>query len=344
MTQQQAPPKRTPVTTWLALGLAGVLTTSAALAQEGRGVGDLGDVVEVTVVNIDVVARTRSGEPVTDLQLADFRVFDNDQKVDVTYFSKGQRARPGVAEQLSLIFFIDNLHLSAASRDHALPAIRQFAESQLRAGDTYAMVVTFDGQLRLLHDLTPNYLQLVQGLNQVEVREDVSSLARNLKRRSQESFVRLLDDLGGDQFDSGRGLASLETTFSELVGYAEVLQEDAVETADALEAMMDSLALVPGRKALFLVSDGFAMRPFDRLATNLQRRILGVRVTQGGDLMARSPTDGPSGFDDDANIITASSNAASYAKLSTVGFLESLARLDTLPHRLHLQPSAASTV
>ena len=120
--------------------------------------------------------------------------------------------------------------------------------------------------------------------------------------------------MGGDQFDSGRGLASLETTFSELVGYAEVLQEDAVETADALEAMMDSLALVPGRKALFLVSDGFAMRPFDRLATNLQRRILGVRVTQGGELMARSPTDGPSGFDDDANIITASSNAASFAK------------------------------
>ena len=208
--------------TVLALGTPPGPATSAEAGQEaplGRGLGELSDVVEVTVVNVDVVATDRSGRPADDLSRQNFRVFDNGAPVELSYFSRGGAgdADPElVHEPLSITFFFDNTHLSVASRSAVMDQIKDFARGQLEAGDrdvpVFAMVVAFDGELRLLQDLTTDYIALAQGLNRAEAAHQVFTEAQGLKRRSQESFLQLMDQLNARRQESAGSIGALRAT------------------------------------------------------------------------------------------------------------------------------------
>ena len=306
-------------------------------APVGRGVGDLSDVVEVTVVNVDIVATDRDGRPAHDLTRQNFRVFDNDKPVEIDYFGRGGAGGDPAAaellrEPLSIAFFFDNTHLSVASRAAVLDQIKAFARGQLEAGGdgapVYAMVVAFDGELRLLQDLTTDYFALAQGLNRAEAAHQVFTEAQNLKRRSQESFLQLMEQLNSDPRRSAGSIGALRATLSEMLAYARVLQEDSARTAGAIEDIVDSLALVPGRKAFFLISDGFAARPFDRLLQNVQKRVAGRREQTGIELMESRSVDAPEGFDAPNNLYTRNSNIQGTAALTTTSFQQRLSDFD----------------
>ncbi len=314
---------------------------TAAARQEapvpvGRGVGDLSDIVEVTVVNVDVIATDRNGRPADDLGRQNFRVFDDGEPVQLSYFSRGGLAGDGgpdlVREPLSIAFFFDNAHLSIASRSAVIDRIKNFARGQMESGSrevpVHAMVVAFDGELRLLQDLTTDYLALAQGLNRAEAAREVSSEARNLKRRSQESFLQLMAQLDSDPRRSGASIGAMRATLAEMLAYARVLHEDSSRTADAIEDTVDALALVPGRKALFLISDGFPARPFDRLLQNVQKRIAGRREQTGVEMMQSMSVDTPEGFDAPNNLYTRNSNIRGTAALTTNSFQQHLSDFD----------------
>lgn len=324
----------------LALGAPPQPVAAAEAAQDapvGRGVGDLADVVEVTVVNVDVVATDRNGRPARDLTRQNFRVFDNDEPVDIEYFGRaggsGDAAGAGLLrEPLSIAFFFDNTHLSVASRSAVLEQIKEFARGQLEAGDegapVHAMVVAFDGELRLLMDLTTDYFALAQGLNRAEAAHQVYTEASNLKRRSQESFLQLMDQLNSNPRRSAGSIGALRTTLAEMLAYARVLHEDSARTADAIEEVAEGLALVPGRKAFFLISDGFASRPFDRLLQHVQKRVAGRREETGVDMMQTRLIDTPEGFDAPNNLYTRYSNIQGTAALTTTSFQQRLSNFD----------------
>ncbi len=303
----------------------------------GRGVGDLSDIVEVTVVNVDILATDRNGQPARDLTQQNFRVFDNDKPVEISYFSRGGGNGDGPAagplqEPLSIAFFFDNTHLSVASRSAVLDQIKDFARGQLEAADqaapVHAMVVAFDGELRMLQDLTTDHLALAQGLNRVEAAPLVSTEARNLKRRSQESFLQLMDQLNADPRRSAGSIGALRATLAEMIAYARVLYEDSTRTADAIETVVEALALVPGRKAFFLISDGFPARPFDRLLQHVQKRVAGRREETGVELMENRAVDAPEGFDAPNNLYTRNSNIQGTAALTTTYFQQRLSQFD----------------
>ena len=302
----------------------------------GRGVGELSDIVEVTVVNVDVVATDRSGRPADDLSRQNFRVFDDGEQVELSYFSRGGGAGgadPGLLrEPLSIAFFFDNTHLTVASRSAVMDQIKDFARGQLEAGDrdvpVYAMVVAFDGELRLLQDLTTDYIAIAQGLNRAEAAHQVFTEAQGLKRRSQESFLQLMDQLNGRRQQSAGSIGAMRATLAELLAYARVVHQDSARTADAIEEVVDSLALVPGRKAFFLISDGFAARPFDRLLQNVQKRVAGRREETGIELMENREVDAPEGFDAPNNLYTRNSNIQGTAALTATSFQQDLSNFD----------------
>ncbi len=301
----------------------------------GRGVGDLSDVVEIAVVNVDVIAVDRKGRPARDLTRQNFRVFDNDRPVDIEYFNSAGGNDPAagaLSEALSIVFFFDNTHLSAVSRAAVLDQIKDFARDQLEAGDeaapVHAMVVAFDGQLRMLQDLTADHLAVAQGLNRVEAAQQIYTEARNLKRRSQESFLQLMDQLNSDPRRSAGSIGALRATLAEMLAYARVLHEDSERTAGAIEAIVEALALVPGRKAFFLISDGFPARPFDRLLQHVQKRVAGRREETGVELMQNRAVDAPEGFDAPNNLYTRNSNIQGTAALTTTSFQHRLSRFD----------------
>jgi VWFA-related protein len=303
----------------------------------GRGVGDLSDVVEVTVVNVDIVATDRNGRPARDLTQQNFRVFDNDNPVEIDYFSRGGGSGDGapagpLQEPLSIAFFFDNTHLSVASRSAVLDQIKDFARGQLEAADqaapVHAMVVSYDGELRMLQDLTTDHLALAQGLNRVEAAHQIHTEAQSLKRRSQESFLQLMDQLNSDPRRSAGSIGALRATLAEMVAYARVLHEDSASTASAIEDVVEALALVPGRKAFFLISDGFPARPFDRLLQHVQKRVAGRREETGVELMQHRAVDAPEGFDAPNNLYTRNSNIQGTAALTTTSFQQRLSQFD----------------
>ncbi|MYA07568.1 MAG: VWA domain-containing protein [Holophagales bacterium] len=323
----------------LALGTPPAPATVAEAGQEaplGRGVGELSDVVEVTVVNVDVVATDRNGRPADELSRQNFRVFDNGAPVELSYFSRGGGAGDAdpdlLHEPLSIAFFFDNTHLSVASRSAVMDQIKDFARGQLEAGDrsvpVYAMVVAFDGELRLLQDLTTDYIALAQGLNRAEAAHQVFTEAQGLKRRSQESFLQLMEQLNARRQQSAGSIGALRATLSELLAYARVVHQDSARTADAIEDVVESLALVPGRKAFFLISDGFAARPFDRLLQNVQKRVAGRREETGIELMQNREVDAPEGFDAPNNLYTRNSNIQGTAALTATSFQQHLSAFD----------------
>ncbi len=302
----------------------------------GRGVGDLTDVVEVTVVNVDLVATNRNGEPAEGLGRDNFRVFDNGDQVPISFFGHGgglDAAGPEpVREPLSIAFLFDNTHLTASSRSAVLDHIKEFGRNQLEAGSAdapvYAMVAAFDGELRLLQDLTSDPVALAQGLNRAEAAREVLTEAAKLKRRSQESFLQLMRQLDANPRQSAGSIGALRATLSEMLAYARVVHDDTARTADAIEDTVSSLALVPGRKALFLISDGFASRPFDRLLQHVQKRIAGRREASGAELMESLSVDSPEGFDAPNNLYTRNSNIQGTAALTTTSFQQRLADFD----------------
>src|SRR5438270_10748277 len=60
------------------IGFSMGFTAAASLAQE------VAESIEVRVVNVDVVVRDRAGKPVTGLTKADFEIFENGQKREIT--------------------------------------------------------------------------------------------------------------------------------------------------------------------------------------------------------------------------------------------------------------------
>ncbi len=330
----------TTIASLLALGVQAEATQETRI---GRGLAAPQDIVEVTVVNVDVVATDRRGQPVRDLTKENFRIYDDDERVEISYFGHGDSDASGrdgnlselLEEPLTIAFFFDNTHLTAKSRAAVLEQIKGFARGQLETGGSgppvHGMVVVFDGELRLLQDLTTDYPALAQGINRVESTRQITTEAQGLKRRSQESFLQLMEQLNSRPGGSAGSIGALRATLAELLAYARVVHQDSERTADAIEDVVESLALVPGRKAFFLISDGFAARPFDRLLQNVQKRIAGRREETGVELMEGRSSEGPDGYDAPNNLFTHNSNIQGTAALTTGSFQQRLAEFDLSP-------------
>src|SRR5437764_14483963 len=62
----------------IVIAAAIVLSAAVSLAQTAA------ESIEVRVVNVDVIVRNRAGKPVTGLTKADFEIFENGQKREIT--------------------------------------------------------------------------------------------------------------------------------------------------------------------------------------------------------------------------------------------------------------------
>lgn len=134
-----------------------------------------GEVVEVSIVDVDVYVTDKNGNRVTGLKKGDFAVFEDGKLVDVSNFAELSRsalptreapatappvggtadadAKAPVADperRLSLVVFLDNLHLRPEHRTRAVEQIRKFLFQNVRAGDR-VMLVTYDINLRTRH-------------------------------------------------------------------------------------------------------------------------------------------------------------------------------------------------
>ncbi|MDA8017341.1 MAG: VWA domain-containing protein [Thermoanaerobaculia bacterium] len=234
--------------------------TGTAAADEG-----FSEVVQVSVVNVEVYVTDKDGNPVTGLTKDDFEIYEEGDLQPITNFFAVEKGRPssameGVApldeqnrdrpglERLSLppeqrlhvIIYVDNFNLRPASRNRTLRRVSAFLRSMVRPGDQ-VMVVSHDRSLHLRQPFTSDMNLVSTAL------EELQKLSGIMVDRDAERIraIREIED-ATDQFRA----------MSEARAYAESVYTEMDFVLRALREQVDLLAGLEGRKAVIYVSDG----------------------------------------------------------------------------------------
>jgi VWFA-related protein len=112
----------------------------------------------IDIVSLNVTVADRSGRYVTELEEADFTIFENGVRQEITVFSRRQ-------SPIAVSLLLD----SSASMEYKLPVLQRAATQfvqRLRAEDL-AAVIDFDGQLSVRQDFTGNKSDLSRGILQM---------------------------------------------------------------------------------------------------------------------------------------------------------------------------------
>jgi VWFA-related protein len=232
------------------------------------------DTVDVRVVNVDVYVTDKKGEPVTGLTRDDFELLEDRKPVPITNFYvveegrprgdaagapqiadlpvpppavPGTIAAPAVPEEqrLHLIVYVDNFNIRPANRNRVLREIGFFLSAHVDREDR-VMLVSYDRSLNVRRPFTSDP-RLVSGALEELERLTGHAVSRDDERRRA---LEQVDEAG-----------SVGQAVSYARMHAESMENDLRFTVGALKEMIDTLAGLPGRKAILYVSDGLPMVP-----------------------------------------------------------------------------------
>lgn len=229
------------------------------------------DSIQVQVVNLEVFVTDGKGDPVTGLTREDFELFVDGRPVPISNFyaaSSSPRERapedraprgsagepsppeavaeeaPAPAEELNLVFYIDNFNLRPADRNRVLTALDGFVRSEVPPG-ARMMLVTYDHSLHVRQDLTTDAREILDAAQEVR---GLSGLAPGTELRLR----RAIDEIEKADRESEAMLAA--------ESFADERQIELRRPLEALAQLMEPLGGLPGRKALVHVSNGLPNR------------------------------------------------------------------------------------
>jgi len=244
------------------------------------------DVVEVRVVNVDVFVRDRKGDPVTDLGPEDFRLYEDGREVPISHFEAFRSAASaspspapaelapadrtvssGVEEEpLRVVVFLDNESLVKAERARLLSGLGSL-RSSYQLGEVRFAVVTHDGKLDALTGFTRDFDVIESAFGQVGKTAAKGIDAVSDYRRSVSAIKSVME--GFAQTDCGPCQCGWDNMTQIWEGYAQRSGARGYRSAMALSQLVDSLAAMPGRKAVVWASAGLQARPGISLAQYL---------------------------------------------------------------------------
>ena len=256
------------------------------------------DVVRIstTLIQVDATVLDKSGKIVTGLTKDDFEIYENNKRQQITNFSFVELApdkpkepitvKPGKnsipippvpirlrPENLhrTLALVVDDLGLSFGSIDVVKSALKKFVDEQMQPSDLVAIIRTGSGA-GVLQQFTSDKRLLYAAIKKVRW----SAAGRgsiNIFQPIDPSDIDLPPKAGG-------GGKSEEETVEANKQFNE-FREDifTVGTLGAVNYVIRGMRELPGRKAVVLFSDGFALyemdkgikKPNPRLMDNFQR-------------------------------------------------------------------------
>lgn len=280
MIQHFSPIKRslTPLLT-LCLAVAGVTPAASQESPEAS----FGETVDVRVVNVEVFVTDEKGNPITGLTTEDFRLLVDGEPVPITnfYAEVGRLATGSVVavprrldapepppsaetppeQQLHLTVLVDNGHIRPANRERVFEHLDRFLTTKLPEGARVS-VVSFDEELHFHSDFLTDHGVLEKVLDDVE-NAPQRAVAAELTRRQILRQITRTEMFGRDTETAFFG----DPLLAQIRAYAEEEYSRSLLTLNALGGLLDSLAGVPGRKALLYVADGIPMTPGEDIFT-----------------------------------------------------------------------------
>ncbi len=258
----------------VAVGLLLILMAPLAVAEETERETptSFSEVIHVELINVDLYVTDKNGDPVPGLKRSDFSVFENGEEVELSHFASyrgplrsevGRRGgeddvavAPGLAEEgdlaekeaepLQLVIFIDNANTRPFNRSRVLRRVR---ERVAELGKARISVVTHNSSLKVRLPFTEDLAVVDKALEKLG---DLAARGLNAEMDLRNGIAAIADALE---------LAGCPGAESVARQYASGAQMKSQEAIRALEAMIRSLAAIPGRKALLYVADGLAAQP-----------------------------------------------------------------------------------
>lgn len=262
----------------LALGIGGVAAQIRKPGQplppepKDQGSEQFMDTVNVSVVNVDVYVTDKQGNPVSGLTKNDFELFENKRPVEITNFyavSNGKavsQPEPPVAvaagetapapapvatepartpedQRLRMIVYIDNFNLRPFNRNRVIRELRAFLGQNL-GRDDQVMLATYDRELHIRRTFTSDPGVIASALTELE---KISAQGVHADSERRDTLERI---------EESRSVIEAENYART---YAESQYNDLAFSIDGLKKLTDSLAGMPGRKAIVYVSDGLQM-------------------------------------------------------------------------------------
>lgn len=278
----------------LTLVLTATVTFAAAMGQTPQSPqkppGEVApdDVIRIStsLVQTDVVVTDKNDQPVNDLKLADFELYENGRKQEIKFIeyvsaedgvrTEGTRPTnmaPGIsvdtARELTsrdlkrvFAFVVDDLTVPAPDLVYVRQALTDFVDNKMQEGDLVAIVRTVGGK-GLLQQFTADRQLLRRAIAQLNI---VTNPFQGDNKSPQQEINEQLgaamrapagvdtgntsgDDVGGDSHGQDIGGAEDETSrlFRGLI------------TLQSTTFLIESMKQLPGRKSLVLISGGIPL-------------------------------------------------------------------------------------
>jgi len=281
--------------TLLAATLAGAQDKPAASKAPLKQVGGLRfvDVSEITIVNVEVSVRDRSG-PVFGLSAADFEVYQDGKLQALTNFYFFTSKREGAAttaapaalppptptlptgtpiepapprEPRFLAVYLDNENMMPFNRNRILNQVIEFVEQRLQPSDK-AMVVSYQRSLKILQPFTSDADEVASALRRTK--RFVG--ARNEMLTSRRQIEDYISQNAENPASIGRALDQVES-------FAKEQRNNLTFTVRAIQELVTMMSGLPGRKSIIYVSDGLPLSPGLELYYEMQDRYRNPMIT-----------------------------------------------------------------
>ena len=246
-------------------------------SEQQRDAEQFVDIVNVSVVNVDAYVTDKQGKPVTNLTREDFQILENGRPVEITNFyavnegrsivvdeeeaaqapagpvaSAPAPAAPPQASQapstptdqrLRLVIYIDNFNLRPFNRNRVMRELRAFIGREL-GKDDQLMLATYDRELHVRRTFTSDPSLIASAMLDLE---KISAQGVHADSERRDALSRIQES---------ESVAQAESIAR---NYAQSTYNDLSFSITALKKLIDSLAGMPGRKAVLYVSDGLQM-------------------------------------------------------------------------------------
>src|SRR5262245_23904433 len=242
--------------------------------------------VETALVQTDVMVFDKQGKFVNGLKRDQFALKVDGKSRDVSFLELvqagtaneevqlaaargkpigGATARVPLDRGRTVFFFIDDLHLSPENLNRTRTLVRNFVEREMGQNDQ-AGITSATGQIGFLQQLTDHKSVLLKAIDRVQGRPygryDLQTppmteyQALKIDNYDLDVTDFFVDAALRDNPNLGRP-AALEQVRSRARTILQYAAATTTSTLAALKQVVDGTAVIPGRKVLIIVSDGF---------------------------------------------------------------------------------------
>lgn len=243
---------------------------AAAWQAAAQNVPRVGETIDVSIINLDVVVTDHRGHHVRGLTAADFEVRDNGVVQPITNFAEYAEQQPAAMqtsvsgalaaqptpearrEKRTILVYVERMVLLPSVADALVASLKDFLHQALQPGDS-AGLVSFQYAIKIEQDLTSDPAQLDRACDKVRKLFDrvADDPETELIRRAY--LQEVLDE---DMASIGQPSAPAQIFSGR--DQADIAMLDMRRKIDGLNRLINSMAGTEGRKALLLVTHRFS--------------------------------------------------------------------------------------